>query len=276
MKRDNIKIALFFIFVSFVLTMSVIMGVFLAMNSYVQQKKSNIPLYVFLKTDTTQNAVENFVNTVKQLNGVKSVKLINKRMALEQMVKKFHIDSNIFVGNPFPDSLEIFFYSTYTNENYFKRFREDITSPIVESVVYPKDVLKEIESIHSKVIYFSEIVIAVLYGVEFIVFLSIMTIFYSNRKFDYDTLKFFGIKRFTIFRLFLKETMLPSFYGFLFSVVLIFVLYFTYGNYGELPFMSVELFKSVQRDTFISNVVVGFVFTLLSSILVFLINDEKV
>ncbi len=276
MKRDNVKVALFFIFVSFVLTMSVIMGVFLAMNSYVQQKKSNIPLYVFLKTDTTQNAVEDFVNTVKQLNGVKSVKLINKKKALEQMVKKFHIDPTIFVNNPFPDSLEVFFYPNYTNKDYFNRFREDITSPIVESVAYPKDVLKEIESIHSKVIYFSEIVIFVLYSVEFIVFLSIMTIFYSNRKFDYDTLKFFGIKRFTIFRLFLKETMLPSFYGFIFSVVLIFALYFTYGSYGGLPFMSIELFKSVQRDTFVVNIIVGFGFTLLSSILVFLINDEKV
>ncbi len=276
MKRDNIKIALFFIFVSFVLTMSVIMGVFLAMNSYVQQKKSNVPLYIFLKTDITQSALRDFVSTVKQLNGVKSVKLINKKKALDQMVKKFHIDPNIFVGNPFPDSLEVFFYSRYTNENYFKRFKVDITNPIVESVAYPKDVLGEIESIHSKFIYFSEIVISVLYFVEFIVFLSIMTIFYSNRKFDYDTLKFFGIKRFTIFRLFLKETIVPSFYGFLFSVVLIFALYFAYGSYGKLPFISIELFKSVQRDTFIVNIIVGFGFTFLSSVLVFLINDEKI
>ncbi len=276
MRRDNVKIALFFIFVSFILTMSVIMGVFLAMSSYVQQKKSSIPLFVFLKTDTDQKAVNGFVNTVKQIKGVKQVKLIDKDKALDQMVKKFHIDRNLFVKNPFPYSVEVFFYPSYTNTAYFERFKENILSPIVENVAYPKDVLEEIENIHSKMVYFSEIVVVVLYGVEFVVFLSIMTIFYSHRKFDYDTLKFFGIKRFTIFRLFLKETMTPVFFGFLFSVVLIFILYFAYTNYGKLPFVSEELLKGVQRDTFVTNIIVGFLFTFLSSVLVFLINDEKV
>ncbi len=276
MRRDNVKVALFFIFVSFILTMSVIMGVFLAMNNYVQQKKGSIPLFVFLKTDVDQKSVNDFVETIKNIKGVKRVVVIDKDEALDQMVKKFHIDRNLFVKNPFPYSLEVFFYPSYTNKEYFKRFKETILTPIVDSVAYPKDVLEEIENIHSKVIYLSEIVVGVLYGVEFVVFLSIMTIFYSHRKFDYDTLKFFGIKRFTIFRLFLKETMTPVFLGFLFSVVLILALYFTYTSYGKLPFLSEEFLKSVQRDTFVTNIVVGFGFTLLSSILVFLINDEKV
>jgi len=276
MRRDNVKIALFFIFVSFILTMSVIMGVFLAMSNYVQQKKGSIPLFVFLKTDADRKAVNDFVNTVSHIRGVKRVVLIDKNKALDQMVKKFHIDKNLFVKNPFPYSLEVLFYPPYTNKGYFERFKENILSPIVDNVAYPKDVLGEIENIHSKVIYFSEIVIGVLYSVEFVVFLSVMTIFYSQRKFDYDTLKFFGIKRFTIFRLFLKETMTPVFFGFLFSVLLIFVLYFAYSSYGKLPFLSEEFLKSVQRDTFVTNIIVGFGFTFLSSVLVFLINDEKV
>ncbi len=276
MRRDNVKIALFFIFVSFVLTMSILMGIFFTMNSYVQQKKSKIPFYIFLKSNASLKDVKNLIENIKQFKGVERVKLIDKREALKRMVKKFQIDPSLFVSNPFPYSVEVFFKPDYISEQFFERFKEYILSPIVDSVKYPKRVLEEIEKVHSKMVYFSEIVMAVLYGVEFIVFLSIMTIFYSHRKFDYDTLKFFGIKRLTIMRLFLKETMAPILYGFLFSVVLVVALYFIYEKYGQLPFVSKELFQSAQKDTFILNIIIGFFFTLFSSILVFLINDEKV
>lgn len=276
MRRDNVKIALFFIFVSFVLTMSILMGIFFTMNSYVQQKKSKIPFYIFLKSNASLKDVRGLIENIKQFKGVERVKLIDKKEALKRMVKKFQIDPSLFVSNPFPYSVEVFFKPDYISEQFFERFKEYILSPIVESVKYPKRVLEEIEKVHSKMVYFSEIVMAVLYGVEFIVFLSIMTIFYSHRKFDYDTLKFFGIKRFTIMRLFLKETMAPILYGFLFSVVLVVALYFIYEKYGQLPFVSKELFQSAQKDTFILNFIIGFFFTLFSSILVFLINDEKV
>ncbi len=276
MRRDNVKIALFFIFVSFVLTMSILMGIFFTMNSYVQQKKSKIPFYIFLKSSASPKDVKDLIENIKQFKGVDRVKFIDKKEALKRMVKKFQIDPSLFVSNPFPYSIEVFFKPDYISEQFFERFREYILSPIVDSVKYPKRVLEEIEKVHLKMVYFSEIVMAVLYGVEFIVFLSIMTIFYSHRKFDYDTLKFFGIKRFTIMRLFLKETMTPILYGFLFSVVLVVALYFIYEKYGQLPFISKELFQSAQKDTFILNIVIGFFFTLFSSILVFLINDEKV
>lgn len=276
MRRDNVKIALFFIFVSFVLTMSILMGIFFTMNSYVQQKKSKIPFYIFLKSSASPKDVKDLIENIKQFKGVDRVKFIDKKEALKRMVKKFQIDPSLFVSNPFPYSIEVFFKPDYISEQFFERFREYILSPIVDSVKYPRRVLEEIEKVHLKMVYFSEIVMAVLYGVEFIVFLSIMTIFYSHRKFDYDTLKFFGIKRFTIMRLFLKETMTPILYGFLFSVVLVVALYFIYEKYGQLPFISKELFQSAQKDTFILNIVIGFFFTLFSSILVFLINDEKV
>jgi len=276
MRRDNVKIALFFIFISFVLTMSMLMGIFFTMNSYVQQKKGKIPLYVFLKSNASVNDVNRFLDNVKQFKGVVKVKVISKKEAMQKMVKKFQIDPKLFVSNPFPYSIKVFFEPKYTNEYFFERFKEDILSPIVEGVVYPKGVLQEIEKVHAKMIYFSEIVMVVLYGVEFIVFLSVTAIFYSHRKFDYDTLKFFGIKRFTIFRLFLKETIVPILYGFLFSVVLIVALYFVYEKYGQLPFVSKELFRSTQKDTFALNIVIGFVFTFISSVIVFLINDEKI
>jgi len=276
MRRDNVKIALFFIFVSFVLTMSILMGIFFTMNSYVQQKKSKIPFYIFLKSNASLKDVRDLIENIKQFKGVERVKLIDKKEALERMVKKFQINPSLFVSNPFPYSVEVFFKPDYINEQFFERFREYILSPIVDSVKYPKRVLEEIEKVHSKMVYFSEIVMAVLYGVEFIVFLSIMTIFYSHRKFDYDTLKFFGIKRFKIMKLFIRETMVPILYGFLFSVVLVVALYFIYEKYGQLPFVSKELFQSAQKDTFILNIIIGFFFTLFSSILVFLINDEKV
>ncbi len=276
MKRDNVKIALFFIFVSFVLTMSILMGVFFTMSSYVQQKKTKIPLYIFFKPKANKDQVMTFMNNVKHINGVLKVKLIDKNMAMRMMVKKFQIDPKLFVSNPFPYSIEVYFEPSYTNERFFEHFKDIIMTPNVESIAYPKGVLEEIENIHSRMIYFSEIVVTILYGVEFVVFLSIMTIFYSHRKFDYDTLKFFGIKRFTILRLFLKETLTPAFYGFLFSVLIIVAFYYLYNKYGQIPFISKELFRSAQKDTFALNIGIGFVFTFLSSILVFLLNDEKV
>ncbi len=276
-RRDNVKIALFFIFVSFVLTMSVLMSIFFALNAYVEKRKSQTPLFVFVKPEAKIDEVNRLLNQIKLKNGVLKVRLIDKNEAFDEMIKKFSIDKNLFSRNPFPYSIEVFFSPSFTTELHFKEFAISLKyNDIVDAVKYPEGVLAEISSLHERLIYFSEIVVGVLYAVEFIVFLSIMTIFYSHRKFDYDTLKFFGIKRFTIFRMFLKDTMTPAIWGFLFSVVVIVVIYFIYDKYGDVPYISKELIKNSQKNTFALNIIIGFLFTFISSLIVFIFNDEKV
>ncbi|WP_026939670.1 cell division protein FtsX [Hippea alviniae] len=275
-RRDNVKVALFFIFVSFVLTMSILMSIFFALNAYVEQKKSQTPLFVFVKPEASAEEVNALINQIELKKGVRKVKLIDKDKAFNEMIKKFSIDKNLFSRNPFPYSIEVFFIPSFTTESYFNQFALSLNSDIVDAVKYPKGVLAEISSLHERLIYFSEVVVGVLYAVEFIVFLSIMTIFYSHRKFDYDTLKFFGIKRFIIFRMFLKDTIVPAVWGFLFSVVVIVAIYFVYDKYGDIPYISKELFKSSQKSTFALNILIGFLFTFVSSLIVFVFNDEKV
>ncbi|WP_025209043.1 cell division protein FtsX [Hippea sp. KM1] len=276
MRRDNVKIALFFVFVSFVLSMSILMSIFFVMNNYIQQKKSKTPLYLFCSPNSTFKDVKNLVDTIKQKKGVLSVRLITRDDAFKEMVKKFSIDKDLFSTNPFPYSIEVFFQPSYTNKEFFDEFAKSIENPIIEDIRYPKTLLKDIESLHQKLLYFSEAVVGLLYATQFIVFVSLMTIFYSHRKFDYDTLKFFGINRLTILRLFMKETITPAFWGFLFSVVIVALLYFVYGKYGQIPYISKEMLQSSQKSTFALNVVIGFMFILVSSVLVFFVNDEKV
>ncbi|AEA32997.1 cell division protein FtsX [Hippea maritima] len=276
MKKDNVRIALFFVFISFVLSMSILMSIFFVMNNYIQQKKSRTPLYIFCSTNATMKDVEKLVDKLKQKEGVLSVKLITKQSAFNEMVKKFSIDRELFNTNPFPYSIEVFFQPSYTTKDYFNRFASSINNPIVEDVKYPKTLLGDIENLHQRLLYFSEVVIGLLYSVEFIVFVSLMTIFYSHRKFDYDTLKFFGIKRLTILKLFLKETILPAVWGFFFSIILVLALYFLYNKYAQIPYISKELLENSQKSTFVFNVAIGFLFTFISSVLVFFVNDEKV
>jgi len=112
--------------------------------------------------------------------------------------------------------------------------------------------------------------------VEFIVFVSIMTIFYSNRKNDYDTLKFFGIKRFVIFKLFLKDVFKPVLSGVVFLIFSVVVFYVLYTKYGYLPYLGTKLFELNRNNMFVLNALIGMFFTFLSCLIVFVFSDEKI
>ncbi len=277
MKKDNVGVAFFFVVVAFVLTMSILMSIFLGINRYMLEKKSNIPVYIFCSPNADKNAVENFAAGLEQKKGVIKVRIIDKDRAFKAMIDKFSIDKGLFDKNPFPYSIELFFEPKYTNTEYFESFKKSLSkNDIVQDVKYPKKILTDTESVLNKIVILSEVIFFILYAVEFVVFVSVITVLYSHKKYDFNTLKFLGIKRFKIFFMFLKRTLLPAFFASVASVVLIVVVYFLYDKYTNLYYIDKELFKSSLKMTFALNVVIGIVFTFFASVFVFLVNDEKV
>ena len=276
MRRDNVKVALFFVFISFVFTMSILMSIFFAFNDFLQKKKSSTPMYVFLSDNVSKSLAQTIANNILQYKGVRKVKLIDKKEAMNAMLKKFSIDKKLFGYNPFPYSIEIFFEPSFTTLKQFKVFKDKLNNPSIIAIKYPVDVLKEIETLHNRFIYFSRVVLSVLYSVEFIVFVSIMTIFYSSRKNDYDTLKFFGIKRFVIFKLFLKDVFKPVLSGVVFLIFSVVVFYVLYTKYGYLPYLGSKLFELNRNNMFVLNALIGMFFTFLSCLIVFVFSDEKI
>ncbi len=277
MKKNSISMAFFFVVVAFILTMSVLMSIFFAVDEHVVQKKSNIPMYVFFNLNTNLNIVNRVSNDFKLNPNVKNVKLIDKDRAFNDMVGKFSINKSLFNKNPFPYSLEIFFEPNATNLVNFKNFKKSaLQRESVDDVRFPKKFLQDMETVHSNVLMFSKIIISILYAVEFVVFLSITTILYYYNKEDFDTLKFFGIKRGKIFGIFLRNTMSTTVFASIFSVFFIIAVYFLYDKYANIQYINKELFKSSLQTTFILNLSVGFLFTFFSSAFVFIFKDEKV
>ncbi len=277
MKRDNVGIALFFVVVAFVLTMTILMSVFFGVNKYISNKKSSIPMYVFCNPSSDRLKVEKIANDIRLKKGIKSVSIITKDEAFKDMVSKFSIDKNLFSTNPFPYSLELFFKSSYTNTEYFQKFKKELLNySIVDGVNFPLSFLNNLEDVKKKFLTLSESILSLLYIVEFIVFVSVISILYSHKKDDFDTLKFFGIKRTRIFTIFLKNTFIPFLFALFSSSILIIVIYSLYNNYADVYYIDKSILKESIRTTFILNLFIGFLFTLFSSIFVFFIKDEKV
>ncbi len=277
MKKNNVGIAFFFVVTAFVLTMSILMSIFFGINRYVMEQKSHIPMYVFCLPSADKSSVDNLVASIEQQRGVIKAHIIYKEAAFKEMVSKFSIDKSLFDKNPFPYSIELFFESKYTNVKYFQSFENKIKSnKVVESVRYPKNILININSVLKRVTILGDAIFSILYAVEFIVFISIITVLYSHKRNDFNTLKFLGITRPKIFFLFLKKTLLPAVFASLFSVLFIILIYFFYDKYANIYYIDKALFTSSLLTTFVLNVAIGILFTLFSSFFVFAVNDEKV
>ncbi len=277
MKKNNVSIAIFFVAIAFILTMSILMSIFFGVNRYVLEKKSHIPMYAFCGANVSKADVDKIVSSLEQKKGVLKVKVIYKSEAFKDMVNKFSIDKTLFDKNPFPDSIELFFEPSYTNMRDFKKFASEIkTNKNISRVLFPENILTNIEHIKNRITLLSEIILSILYAVEFIVFISVITVLYSYKRYDFNTLKFFGVKRIRILFLFLKDTFYPVLFASFLSILFVVLFYVLYDEYGNLYYIRKELLTSSLKMTFVINVFVGLIFTLFSSIFVFLINDEKV
>ncbi len=276
MKKDNVGVAFFFVVIAFMLTMSILMSIFLGINRYMVEKKSNIPVYVFCSASADKHAVEVLSGKLEQEAGVIKVRIIDKKKAFEEMVDKFSIDKNLFDKNPFPYSIELFFEPKYTNIKNFEALRKKLSkNSAVSEVKYPKTILLNTENVLKRMLILSEVLFSILYAVEFVVFISIITVLYSHKKYDYNTLKFLGIRRIKIFFMFLKRTFLSAVFASFASAVLIVAIYILYDKYAGIYYIDKELFKSSLKMTFALNVIAGLLFTFFASFFVFLVNDEK-
>lgn len=277
MRRDNVSIALFFTTVAFFFSMSILMELFFSANELINNKKSNIPVYIFFKIGANLNDVQDQLLSLKNNKHIKRAEIIDKKSAFHRMVNKFSIDRSIFDYNPFPYSIRLFFKSKFLNKNFLSAMKSDISlNNKIDVVRFPENILKNIESVHDIFLKFSDFVIFMLYLVELVVFISIIRIFYSHKKEDFDTLKFLGVKRLRIFGIFFKNTVTPATIGIIFSLIIIVGIYFAYMQYADAFQINRHILLSALKHSCAINLLLSFVFVLFATIFIFFIKDEKV
>ena len=270
-------IAFVFIIVAFVLTMSILMSIFYGIKSYVEQESSDIPVYVFLKRSAGKGDLERVTAAISQRKGVIRYSVISRKKAFDELLKRFSIDRDLFDTNPFPYTVEVFFEPKYNDIDHIEQFKKSMLAlGVVDDVRAPVKLIRNMNKIKKRVNTLSRTILGILYGVEFVVFVSIITVIYSHRRPDYNTLKFFGIRRSRIFLLFLKQTFGWAMAASLLSSFFALLVYFLYDRYANVYYMASSLFKASFKTTFAMNVAVGLFFTLIASIFVFLVNDEKI
>ncbi len=277
MKRDNVSIALFFTAVAFFFSMSILMGLFFSANDIMNNRKSNIPVYIFFKTSANLNDVQDQLLSLKNDRHVKQANIIDKEIAFHKIVNKFSIDRSIFDYNPFPYSIRVLFKSKFLNKDFLLSIKSKLSlNNKIDAVRFPENILNNVEHLHAIFLRFSEVVIFILYLVELVVFISIIRIFYSHKKQDFDTLKFLGVKRLRIFGIFFKNTVTPAIIGIIFSLIIIAGIYFAYMQYADVFQIDKHILLSALKKSCIINVLLSFVFAIFATIFIFFIKDEKV
>ncbi len=277
MKHDNVSIALFFTAVAFFFSMSILMGMFFSADELISSKKSNIPVYIFFKTSANINDVQDQLLSLKNDRHVKQADIIDKEKAFHRIVNKFSIDRSIFDYNPFPYSIRVLFKPQFLNKDFLSVMKNSISlNNKVDAVRFPEDILNNIERLHAIFLKFSDFIIFILYLVELVVFISIIRIFYSHKKEDFDTLKFLGVTRLKIFGIFFKNTITPAIIGIIFSFIIIAGMYLVYMKYADVFQIDKHILLMALQKSCAINVLLSFAFALFASVFIFLIKDEKV
>ena len=150
-RKDSVGTAFFFIVIAFVLTMSILMSVFFSVDSYIRKERSNIPVYLFCKQSVGKEGLNRLVSLLKQARGVLRVKIIDKKLAFKEVMKKLDIDRSLFDKNPFPYSIEVFFEPDYTDIKHFEAFKKELLkNDAVDDVRFPAEILKNMQTIQKE------------------------------------------------------------------------------------------------------------------------------
>ena len=197
--------------------------------------KSKVNITVFFKNDAAESDIEQTINEIKAIDGVKNVEVIDKSQAKENFLKLFPQYSslvNSLEQNPFPYTLKVGISNLELGEN----IKDLIVSfPTVDSVVFSKDVAEKINNLtHMLWFLFIFIFIAVL--AEFIfISQSITSLLIDLRHSDIKVLNLIGADRAFIHMPFLIVIFVSATFSWLISI---FVL-------KKVDLWSIEIVKSL-------------------------------
>lgn len=222
---------------------AIVILVFYNINSITKRLPEKLTIILYLKDNTTQPERERLLMELKERSLVKSVRLISRDQALDELKKKLKDSSFLIEGldeNPLPDSVEIRLKQEGFNEVSINSLIKELRSrPEIEDMDYGKELIESFVVI--KKLFESlglAFLLIMLSGIIFNFYTSIKILFY-RRKEEIETFKLLGASRGFIRAPFLIEGAVIGIAGGLMASLLITGLYQTLELLsGRMPFIS--------------------------------------
>lgn len=278
MRKDSTKAILTFVVLIFLLIISTTSTVLYVANTYLDAKRSSVPVFIFLKDNVSRDQANSFLAELRKDPRFKKVELIDKSFALSDILSKLNLPKSQFSSNPLPYSLEIFLKSKIAaNQSDIDLIEKNIKRySVVDEIKVPKGLFVFYAQTFSTFKEFAYALIGIFIILEVIIIALLLKVIYEHKREFYNKLKILGIRRFRVFFMFLLKNLISSILAALLAIVL--------GAGGMLFYLNyVNLIPSYQDQILMAFIFSGsatIVFSLLVIIIlsffVFYIEDEKI
>lgn len=234
---------------------AIVILVFYNMNSITKKLPEKLTIILYLKDNTTKEQRERLLMELKENPRIKSVRLISKEQALDELKRKLK-DSSFLMErldeNPLPDSVEIRLRQEGFNEVAINSLLQELRArPEIEDIDYGKELMESMVVIKKLFENFGlAFFLIMVAGIIFNFYTTVKILFY-RRKEEIETFKLLGASRGFIRAPFLIEGAVIGVAGGLMASLAIAGLYQALEILsGKIPFIS-SFVLSVQIPYFI-------------------------
>lgn len=234
---------------------AIVILVFYNMNSITKKLPEKLTIILYLKDNTTKEQRERLLMELKENPRIKSVRLISKEQALDELKRKLKDSSFLMEGldeNPLPDSVEIRLRQEGFNEVAINSLLQELRArPEIEDIDYGKELMESMVVIKKLFENFGlAFFLIMVAGIIFNFYTTVKILFY-RRKEEIETFKLLGASRGFIRAPFLIEGAVIGVAGGLMASLAIAGLYQALEILsGKIPFIS-SFVLSVQIPYFI-------------------------
>lgn len=178
---------------------AIVILVFYNMNSITKKLPEKLTIILYLKDNTTKEQRERLLMELKENPRIKSVRLISKEQALDELKRKLKDSSFLMEGldeNPLPDSVEIRLRQEGFNEVAINSLLQELRArPEIEDIDYGKELMESMVVIKKLFENFGlAFFLIMVAGIIFNFYTTVKILFY-RRKEEIETFKLLGASR---------------------------------------------------------------------------------
>ena len=254
-KQNSVMAFLSFITVTLSLSvLAMFLILFMNLNSMIKTVGDDLNISVYLNRNISEDRLFQVRDQLKMINGVKSLSIITRETAWEDLKQKLQYQKEIvelIPGNPLPDLIVIKLRSFKETEAVLKEisFVKDI-----EEVRYGKTIVNKFRSVVKLFDYVGGIIVLLLLFATFIIISSTINITIIAKEKEIKIMKLVGATNSFVKSVFVLEAIILGSLGSFLAVVLINliffivnskmqqVFYFAYVFTKHLSFFSLNMF----------------------------------
>lgn len=252
--------------VAMVLFLIGLLGVLLlTTHSVVHRVRENMTLTVMVKSNATNQQIEDLRNVLQEASYVKSVHYISQQDALTEHISALGEDPTLYLGyNPLRASFEVHLIDIYARADSIEVVEQKL-SPIsaVDEVLYQKDIVKQLNSNLSQAYIGILIITAILLCIALALITNTIRLQIYSKRFIIHTMSLVGATAWMIRRPFIRRNVVVGLCaGVLALIVLMGVVYYLNSKLGVMLF-PLTLTNIVTLTAFVLSA--GLLITLLAS-----------